>query len=42
MAKPQSPRILLTGIGIRLICAAIVMIALWAGYFWATSSPRIL
>ena len=33
------PNLLLIGISARLICAVLVLIALWAGFIWATSAP---
>lgn len=32
-------RMLLIGVGPRLAGAALIVIALWAGFFWATSTP---
>lgn len=42
--KDQGPilRLLLVGAGPRLACAALVAALLWAGFFWATSSPGTL
>jgi len=35
-------RLLLLGAGPRLAGAALIMAALWAGFFWATSTPGAL
>jgi hypothetical protein len=35
-------RLLLVGLSIRLMCSIVALVALWAGYFWATSSPGML
>lgn len=35
-------RLLLLGAGPRLIGAALIVAALWAGFFWATSAPGAL
>ena len=37
--KNQGLRLLLMGAGARLGGAALVVALLWAGFFWATSSP---
>ena len=34
--------LLLLGAGPRLIAAALVVAALWAGFLWATSTPGAL
>ena len=35
-------RLLLLGAGPRLVGAALIVAALWAGFFWATSTPGAL
>jgi hypothetical protein len=35
-------RLLLLGVGPRLVGAALIVAALWAGFFWATSTPGAL
>ena len=35
----SSLRLLLIGVGPRLAGAALIVAALWAGFFWATSTP---
>ena len=35
-------RLLLLGVGPRLAAATLVAAALWAGFFWATSTPGAL
>ena len=35
-------RLLLLGAGPRLAGAAVIVAALWAGFFWATSTPGAL
>jgi len=35
-------RLLLVGAGPRLIGAGLVVAALWAGFFWATTTPGAL
>ncbi len=35
-------RLLLLGAGPRLAGAALIVAALWAGFFWATSTPGAL
>ena len=40
LLKP--PRLLLAGIGNRLIYTVLVLMALWAGYFWAITTPMTL
>lgn len=35
----SSLRLLLVGAGPRLIIAALVIAALWLGFFWATATP---
>ncbi len=35
-------RLLLVGAGARLAGAALIVAALWAGFFWATSTPGAL
>lgn len=32
-------RMLLLGVGPRLAGAVLIVMALWAGFFWATSTP---
>lgn len=32
-------RVLLVGVGPRLAVAALLIMALWAAFFWATSTP---
>ena len=32
-------RMLLIGVGPRLAGAVLIVLALWAGFFWATSTP---
>ena len=32
-------RLLAVGAGPRVVGAALIVAALWAGFFWATSSP---
>ena len=39
---PKLPNILLVGMSARLICVVLVLIALWGGFFWATSTPGSL
>ena len=34
-----SLRLLPLGVGPRLVGAAFIVAALWAGFFWATSTP---
>lgn len=36
---PSSLRLLLIGAGPRLAGAALIVAVLWAGFFWATSTP---
>lgn len=38
----QDLRLLLLGAGPRLAVAALVVVLLWAGFFWATSTPGAL
>lgn len=40
--RPSTLRLLLLGVGPRLIGAALIVAALWAGFFWATSTPGAL
>jgi len=42
MSAQKTLRLLLVGAGARLIGAVIVVAALWAGFFWATSTPGAL
>ncbi|WP_305986007.1 hypothetical protein [Roseibium sp. MMSF_3544] len=42
MSAQKSLRLLLVGAGARLIGAVIVVAALWAGFYWATSTPGAL
>lgn len=35
-------RVLLVGVGPRLAVAALLVLALWAAFFWATSTPGSL
>ena len=43
MKLPRSEiRLLLLGAGPRLAGAALIVAALWAGFFWATSTPGAL
>lgn len=37
--RPSMIHLLLLGAGPRLLGAAVVVAALWAGFFWATSTP---
>ena len=41
MTKRYVPwfRLLAVGAGLRLAGAALMVAALWAGFFWATSTP---
>lgn len=39
---PSRPGILLMGLGTRLLWAGLVVIALWAGFYWATSASGAL
>lgn len=39
MTKPRAINLLLAGANVRLVCAAVVVAALWAGFFWATATP---
>ncbi len=32
-------RLLLSGAGLRLAGATVIVAVLWAGFFWATSTP---
>ena len=34
-------RLLAVGAGLRLVGAALVVAALWAGFYWATSTPGV-
>ena len=40
--RPSTLRLLLLGAGPRLIGAALIVALLWAGFFWATSTPGAL
>ena len=40
--RPPMFRLLLLGAGPRLAGAALVVVLLWAGFFWATSTPGAL
>lgn len=35
-------RLLLLGAGSRLVGAAVIVVLLWIGFFWATSTPGAL
>ncbi len=35
----KPPNLLLAGLSVRLIFAVIIIVALWTGLLWATSSP---
>lgn len=35
-------RVLFAGVGPRLAVAALLVVALWAAFFWATSTPGSL
>ncbi|MGK7907014.1 MAG: hypothetical protein AB4040_07255 [Synechococcus sp.] len=37
--RKQSLRLLMLGAGHRLAAASLVVAALWAGFYWATSMP---
>lgn len=37
--RQHALRLLLVGAGPRLLGAAIIAAVLWAGFFWATSTP---
>lgn len=39
MARPARLHLLLVGAGPRLAGAALIVAALWAGFFWATATP---
>lgn len=39
MIAQKTPRLLLVGARARLVVAFFVVAALWAGFFWATSTP---
>ena len=39
---PEPPRILLVGLGVRLIYSVLVLMVLWALFFWATFTPGML
>lgn len=40
--RPKALGLLLVGAGPRLMVAAVIVALLWAGFFWATSSPGAL
>ena len=42
MAQRSMVRLLLLGAGPRLAGAALIVALLWAGFFWATSTPGAL
>lgn len=42
IARRARIRLLLLGAGPRLAGAAVIATALWAGFFWATSTPGAL
>lgn len=37
-----SARLLLFGVGVRLVGAALVVIMLWAGFIWATADTGVI
>lgn len=41
MSVNSTSRLLLTGIGPRLVVAILVSAVLWGGFFWATSSVGV-
>lgn len=41
MQRIPSLRLLSLGAGPRLVGAALVAAVLWAGFFWATSTPGV-
>ncbi|WP_299479221.1 hypothetical protein [uncultured Roseibium sp.] len=42
MSAEKTLRLLLVGAGVRLGAALIIVAALWAAFFWATSTPGAL
>ncbi len=42
MIAQKTLSLLLVGAGARLVGAVFVVAALWAGFFWATSTPGAL
>lgn len=42
MEKAEIQRLLLVGVLPRLLVAAAVVVALWLGFFWATTTPGAL
>ncbi|MET1414437.1 hypothetical protein ABVF61_19355 [Roseibium sp. HPY-6] len=42
MSAEKTLRLLLVGAGARLVAALFVVAALWAAFFWATSTPGAL
>ena len=38
----KSFELLLAGAAFRLFCASVIITILWAGFFWATSTPGAL
>lgn len=42
MNAQKTVRLLLVGAGARMVGALIIVAALWAGFFWATSTPGAL
>ena len=42
MARRAKLRMLLVGAAPRMVGAAVVVAALWAGFFWASSTPGAL
>ncbi len=41
-ARARTLQLLLVGVGPRLAIAALIVAALWLGFFWATSTPGAL
>jgi cell division septal protein FtsQ len=42
MGKAEIQRLLLVGVLPRLVIAVAMIVALWLGFFWATTTPGAL
>lgn len=42
MIAQKALHLLLVGAGVRLVGAFIIVVVLWGGFFWATSTPGAL